>query len=199
MGRKEKEDERQKKELPVDLMMTMAGDGGVGKTALIYQFTLGEFASEYDPTIEDDFLKEVTIDDERHIIHVYDPAGGGQYYCGYRDRWIEEATFFLLTYSITDRSSYDAVVPQLKHIQRVKDGVDYSAVLVGNKVDLEEEHRQVARVEGEDLARSLGIPFVEVSAKTGEGVEELFLDIAKYHRDGSYPYSIYRKNVKRAR
>lgn len=46
-------------------------------------------------------------------------------------------------------------------------------ILIGNKADLEE--RRVSRDDIEQLASEHNIPFFEVSAKTGLGVEEAFL------------------------
>ena len=51
-------------------------------------------------------------------------------------------------------------------------------ILVGNKVDLADE-RTVSKQEGKDLARQYGIPYVEASAKTNEGIDKLFGKVAK--------------------
>ena len=56
----------------------------------------------------------------------------------------------------------------------VHDATLDAAVLVGNQVDLSERSREVSIEEGEELARKLGIPFLETSAKTNENVEEIF-------------------------
>ena len=49
--------------------------------------------------------------------------------------------------------------------------------LVGNKIDL--ESRQVTREQAEEYARSIGIRYFEVSAKTSVGIEEMFTEVAK--------------------
>lgn len=46
-------------------------------------------------------------------------------------------------------------------------------ILVANKIDLE-EMREVGREEGEELARKFGVPFLEVSAKEGTNIENIF-------------------------
>ena len=45
-------------------------------------------------------------------------------------------------------------------------------LVVGNKCDLEEK-REVTREEGEMMAASIGATFLEVSAKTGENINEV--------------------------
>jgi len=51
-------------------------------------------------------------------------------------------------------------------------------VICGNKVDLESD-RQVAVVEGRDLAKNFGVPFMETSAKTRVNVEESFHELVR--------------------
>ena len=48
-------------------------------------------------------------------------------------------------------------------------------ILVGNKIDLE---RKVSKVEGEDLAKKLGLTYIETSAKTGENINDAFRTLA---------------------
>lgn len=53
-------------------------------------------------------------------------------------------------------------------------------MLVGNKLDMEGS-RRTSREMGEQFAQEEGLLFTEASAKTGDGVEELFLEIGEYH------------------
>ncbi len=50
--------------------------------------------------------------------------------------------------------------------------------MIGNKCDLEAQ-RDVTYEEARQFADENGLMFVEASAKTGDGVEEAFLDTAK--------------------
>ncbi len=47
-------------------------------------------------------------------------------------------------------------------------------LLVGNKIDLGKQ-RQVSYADGEALAKELGISYLEISAKTGENVDFVFI------------------------
>ena len=51
--------------------------------------------------------------------------------------------------------------------------------LVGNKADVPDESRAVSAEQGAALAAEFGVPFFEASAKTGEGVDEAFLAVAR--------------------
>lgn len=55
-------------------------------------------------------------------------------------------------------------------------------LLVGNKADIEDK-RQVSFEEGKELADSLGITFLETSAKTSQNVETSFVKMAKEIKD----------------
>ena len=51
-------------------------------------------------------------------------------------------------------------------------------MLVANKLDLEEE-RVVEVREGEALSNKYGIPFMEISAKNGENVANMFTKVGE--------------------
>ena len=55
---------------------------------------------------------------------------------------------------------------------------DGFVVLVGNKLDLDRE-RDVSREEADQWVNKLGIKYHEISAKTGDNIEQLFLDIVE--------------------
>lgn len=49
-------------------------------------------------------------------------------------------------------------------------------MIAGNKLDLEDE-RKVSYEEGENLAKDYGGKFIETSAKTGQNIEKLHMDV----------------------
>jgi GTPase SAR1 family protein len=53
-----------------------------------------------------------------------------------------------------------------------------NVVLVGNKVDLDSK-RKVTTAEGQALAKEMGVPFFEVSARKNVGVDEAFQCLAE--------------------
>lgn len=59
--------------------------------------------------------------------------------------------------------------------QHATEGVN--KILIGNKCDWDEK-RQVSTERGQALADELGIPFMEVSAKTNINVEKAFFSLA---------------------
>jgi GTPase KRas protein len=95
-----------------------------------------------------------------------------------RDQYIRTGQGFLCVYSITSRSSFEAINHFRNQILRVKDEDSYPLVILGNKCDLEKD-REVATSEGKELAKSFEAPFVEASAKARINVEEAFFQLVR--------------------
>ena len=55
--------------------LVVVGGGGVGKSALTIQFIQQHFVDEYDPTIEDSYRKQCSIDEEVALLDILDTAG----------------------------------------------------------------------------------------------------------------------------
>jgi len=163
--------------------LVIVGGGGVGKSALTIQLIQNHFIDEYDPTIEDSYRKQVTIDEETCLLDILDTAGQEEY-SAMRDQYMRTGQGFLCVYSITSRSSFDEIASFREQILRVKDKDKVPMIVVGNKCDLENE-RQVTTGEGQDLARSFGCPFMETSAKSRVNVEESFYQLVREIRKDS--------------
>jgi len=157
--------------------LVIVGGGGVGKSALTIQLIQNHFIDEYDPTIEDSYRKQVTIDSETCLLDILDTAGQEEY-SAMRDQYMRTGQGFLMVYAITSRSSFEELVGFKDQILRVKEADLVPMVVVGNKSDLESE-RQVSSQEGQDLARNFGSPFFETSAKTRVNVEESFYQLVR--------------------
>ncbi|XP_029374193.1 ras-related protein Rap-2a-like isoform X2 [Echeneis naucrates] len=140
--------------------VVVLGSGGVGKSALTVQFVTGTFIEKYDPTIEDFYRKEI------------------EQFASMRDLYIRNGQGFILVYSLVNQQSFQDIKPMRDQIIRVKRYQQVPVVLVGNKVDLEEE-REVSPSEGQALAEDWGCPFMETSAKSKTMVDELFAEIVR--------------------
>ncbi|KAJ3441140.1 ras and ef-hand domain-containing protein [Anaeramoeba flamelloides] len=80
----------------------------------------------------------------------------------------------MIVYDVTSRKSFENVEYWIQNLKENTTVSDLSILLMGNKIDLEEE-RVVSTEEGENLAAQHNVPFFETSAKTGENVEKCFL------------------------
>lgn len=78
----------------------------------------------------------------------------------------------MLTYSVIDPNSYQHIE---KWVEQIKEAgnADIIMMLVASKSDLKDE-RKVSYKQGEELAERYGMDFLEVSAKDGSNIEEIF-------------------------
>ena len=120
---------------------------------------------------------EVDDDMQTCLLDILDTAGQEEY-SAMRDQYCRSGDCFLLVFSITSRSSFDEAEMLIQFCQRVRDSDDVPMLLVGNKVDLENE-RQVAQREANEFAQSHGMPYLETSARTRHNVEEAFFDLVR--------------------
>ncbi|XP_046696047.1 GTP-binding protein Rit1 isoform X2 [Silurus meridionalis] len=86
---------------------------------------------------------------------------------------------FLIVYSVTDRSSFEAV-PRLKRlIDHIRQNLEIPTVIVANKNDME-NGRTVKTEEGRALARDLRCSFFELSvAESSSAVEAAFIQLIR--------------------
>jgi len=162
----------------MEYRIVVVGAGGVGKSALTVRFIQGTFVQKYDPTIEDSYRKQVEIDGKACMLDIMDTAGQEEY-SALRDQYMKTGQGFVLVYSIPSRASFETAAKLRTHIARIKEDVaDIPLVLVGNKVDLEDE-RNVTYEEGKELADKWKAGFIEASAKTNKHVNEIFHELVR--------------------
>ncbi|KAM6159842.1 ras-related protein M-Ras isoform 2-T2 [Erethizon dorsatum] len=130
--------------------LVVVGDGGVGKSALTIQFFQKIFVPDYDPTIEDSYLKHTEIDNQWAILDVLDTAGQEEF-SAMREQYMRTGDGFLIVYSVTDKASFEHVDRFHQLILRVKDRESFPMILVANKVDLM-HLRKITREQGKEMA-----------------------------------------------
>jgi len=173
------------------MKIVIMGNGGVGKSALVIRFTTDTFVNDYDPTLEDNYRKDVQVDNKEASLDILDTAGQEEFQ-SLHERWINPAGGFLLMYSITDRVTFEAIKRFKEKIERVKTANNEIAdepspppaiILVGNKCDLDDQ-RQVLETAGQELANSWDkAPFFETSAKDNTNVTECFDEVVRKMRE----------------
>ncbi|XP_077002190.1 GTPase ERas [Tamandua tetradactyla] len=147
----------------------VVGASGVGKSALTIQLNHQCFVEDHDPTVQDSYWKEVTLGHRACILNVLDTAGQATHWA-LRDQCLAIGDGVLGVFALNDPTS----LAQLQQMLATW-GPHYiqPLVLVGNKCDLVTAAGDT-HVAAAALAQRWGIPFVETSAKTRQGVEEAF-------------------------
>nr|CAD2129017.1 unnamed protein product [Meloidogyne enterolobii] len=130
------------------------------------------FITEHDPTISDIYIKNCFVDDVLYKVEVVDTAGQDEF-AEMREPHFQTGDGFLLVFSVASRSSLEYMLKLREFIENYNNCKNLPMLLVGNKCDLELE-REISRLEAEDLAANLKIPYIESSAKFRQNVDQIF-------------------------
>lgn len=151
------------------------GNSCVGKSNILLRFSENVFHESFLPTIGVDFkIKNIQFEDKTVKLHIWDTAGQERFKT-ITATYYKGAHGIILVYDITDRTTFSDIENWLSEIQQhASPGV--ARMLIGNKCDMESE-RQVSFQEGKDYADSLGIPFLETSAKNKINIEASFKEL----------------------
>jgi len=145
------------------------GDAGVGKTTIISRIMDNPFNDAYEPSIGVDFMsKNITFRGTNIKLQMWDTAGQEKYK-GLIPSYVRNSSIVFLIYDVSTKSSFDNISNWINFIRSIENN---TLVLCGNKIDLAE--REVKKEDGEALAQKEGIAFFEVSAKTGDGIKNMF-------------------------
>ena len=152
------------------------GDTTVGKSSIVLRFSDDVFDDNQFSTIGIDYkTKYMKIGDSSVKVLIWDTAGQEKFQ-NIAKNYYKGANGVLLVYDISNRKSFERVGFWLKELKENNKLDDLYLYLVGNKKDLEEK-RMISTDEGKKFAEDNNIHFIEVSAKTGEGVREVFNNV----------------------
>ena len=154
------------------------GDTEVGKTSIVLRYSDDKFHQNKISTIGVDFkVKMITKGNEKIKISIYDTAGQERFK-NIVKHYYKGANGILLIYDISNRNTFEKLQFWLDDLKVNADIDNLFIYLVGNKNDKVEE-REVSFEEGNKFAKEKNLPFIEVSAKTGENINQLFDDMIK--------------------
>jgi len=153
----------------------LVGDSGVGKSSVLLRFTQNEF-EDMSPTIGVDFkLKMMNVEDKRLKLTIWDTAGQERFRT-LTSSYYRGAHGIIFVYDVTRPDSFRGVEEIWMNEVESYSTLDAIKIVIGNKVD-KEDTRKVTREEGKSFARRHGCLFLETSAKTSQGVEQVFQEL----------------------
>ncbi len=154
--------------------LSLIGDGGVGKTSMVQRYVHDIFKADYKATIGTYISKKECKFKELGTsvrFMIWNLAGQSQFERLWPD-YLTDSRVGIIMFDITDKESFEHVKKWYDIITRVA-LPNIVLILVGNKVDLNLS-RVVSTEEGMELAKELGIYYMEASAKTSENIEDIF-------------------------
>jgi len=158
--------------------LSLIGDNGVGKTSMAQRYVHGIFKADYKATIGTYISKKECEFKELGTsvrFMIWDLAGQSQFERLWPD-YLTDSRAGIIVFDITNRETFEHVKKWYDIIIRVA-LPHIVLILVGNKVDLDAS-REISAEEGIELAKDLGIYYLETSAKTNENIDDVFEWIA---------------------
>jgi small GTP-binding protein len=154
------------------------GDGSVGKTSITIRFCEGKFSQEYLMTIGANFgVKQNTVsfgeEDKDIKLQIWD-TGGQERFSPIRELYYKGALGAVVVFDVTGVESFDHVPNWFAEIRKNVSNIPIT--LVGNKIDL--PNRVISCEEGVQMGRKCAAPYRETSARTGDCVDEVFLELS---------------------
>ncbi|KAH0788486.1 GTPase Ryh1 [Histomonas meleagridis] len=151
------------------------GDINVGKTSLANRFVDNKFTNTV-PTISDHSLSRTIIHQNNKVkISIWDTAGQ-ESFRSVTVSYYRGVDVAIITFSFDDHKSLENV--QYWYDSIVAQSHDAIICICGNKKDIPPDKRKVKSEEGIELAKRLGAEYCETSARTCEGVDEMFRKLA---------------------
>ena len=120
-------------------------------------------------------IRTIELDGKTIKLQIWDTAGQERFRT-ITSSYYRGAHGIIVVYDVTDNESFNNVKQWLHEIDRYA-CENVNKLLVGNKSDLTSK-RVVSSEQGKEFADSLGIEFLETSAKTATNVEQAFLTMA---------------------
>jgi small GTP-binding protein len=171
--------------LDYQFKIAFVGSASVGKTSTILRFTTNTFRDNYIPTLGVGFAKKmVSVQEKRASLQIWDM--GAQDHLGkIRANYFGGARGVVFVYDITKQETFDELINWKEEVDEHLSG--YSILVAANKLDLKTQ-RKVSSRKGNNLAKKFDGKYIEISAKTGEKVEDAFqliasLAITKLHEE----------------
>ena len=161
------------------LKMVLLGDSAVGKTSIIQRFVFNRFHDVVEPSLGSMFtIKCVKLLEENAEVQfrIWDTAGQEKYH-SLNTKYYQDAAIAIIVYDSTLISTFEKVELWLKEVRNSAPD-DVKVVVLGNKIDLVDKE-EVDPQMVQDFAQKNNIKCSFVSAKTGVGIEELFIQLAK--------------------
>jgi len=163
--------------------LVVVGDGGCGKTCLLIVYAENRFPEAYVPTVFENYVTMVSFEGKSVELALWDTAGQEEY-DRLRPLSYPESDVILIVFSIDFPVSLanvqDKWYPEVAHFCE-----GTPLLLVGTKIDLraDEQTRRMLSAQGQTtvtpeqggaVAREIGARYMECSAKTGKGVQDVF-------------------------
>ena len=162
------------------LSFILIGDTTVGKTCFLNRYFKNQFTETFLSTIGiDKEMKNVKVGNDNYKLTVWDTAGEERFRC-LPKKYYQNADGVLLLFDVTSEDTFTSVSNWMKDVKDNSNKTisndankesEISLYLIGNKID--KPDRVISREKAEEMARSLGMKYFEVSCKINMNIPEV--------------------------
>ena len=151
------------------LKMLLIGDAGVGKTDLMCSFADCVLIDGLRASVGSSFgVRQVLIDPVQVKLQIWN-LNDTPRFDQLRRVLYKGSSGAIYVFDVTDQSSFKHISDWVREVHRVVGSLP--AILIGNRRE-KGKRRQVSHSEGKALAKDLGIPYIETSARTAHQINE---------------------------
>ena len=152
--------------------IVLIGDTCVGKSCILVRFSDDVFVENYVTTIGVDFrFKTMIVKNKIAKIQIWDTAGQERYR-SITTAYYRGAAAIIICCDSTNKESFYNINNWIDEISKYTDK-DVDKLVLMNKCDLIQE-RQIDKNEISKFEKENGLKIMEVSAKTGNGIDKAF-------------------------
>ena len=160
----------------ITFKILILGDSSVGKTSLLLKYADGYFPIVYVATIGIEYkVKKINVNGLDINLQLWDTAGQERFR-SITTSFIKGADGIVFVYDITDKASFDNLKMWIRQSEEA--GANFKQIIAGNKIDLSNE-RKVKKENLDKLCADKNIKGMEISAKEGTNINELFQSLAE--------------------
>ncbi len=154
----------------------LVGEGGVGKTSIVVKYTEDRFEEDMKMTIGVNFAtKKVDVSGQGLTLMLWDLGGQPRFFDVVSD-YFKGSKFAIAVYDSTRAYTLERLADWIERVRSASPDCDL--LIVGNKIDERDSDSGVSYEDGIAFASKYGVDCIEVSAKTGEGINEMFDTVA---------------------
>ena len=160
-----------------NVKVTVLGNSGVGKSSIVARYISGVFTDSIISTTGANYSQKLIDKDSNKLrLNIWDTAGQEKYRA-LGQKYYKDAYIIIIIYDITNIESFESIKTDwYNDIQKYGEKY-YILAIAGNKSDLYEDEK-VNEEEARKYAKEIGASFFIISAYTGDGIDNMFCQLA---------------------